>query len=261
MAERVTGPCKLCGAVAELIESHIIPRWAYKRAHRVGGANGRVVDVRDGVAMYGGKQYKEHMLCGECEDRLHHWETYVAEVSMQPDGSFPAASQATLIEHMGGWERVDLSALETKQLVRFAVSVVWRAHASSCMPEIRLGPYGAQLGTYLLAAPDALLPECSRLNLSLLARAKQPPVAHVIMPPTAGRQDGCRAYDLQLHGMWFRLFVGNTVPSDIKPPCLDRTQHGAFVDAAPLHKEVVHRMAAAVRKGKLARSFVREVRR
>jgi hypothetical protein len=74
-------PCRLCATVGPLTWSHILPRWTYKRITEMGEPGRTVpVQVRDGVAMLNGKQLADFLMCGACEDKFHHWETYVSEV-------------------------------------------------------------------------------------------------------------------------------------------------------------------------------------
>ena len=71
----MTGPCKLCGAIAPLSESHIVPRFVIQWLKKTGGGYFRqVVDPnkrkQDGP--------KKHWLCGVCEERFSSRETYFA---------------------------------------------------------------------------------------------------------------------------------------------------------------------------------------
>ena len=68
-----TGICKLCGGNGELKESHIVPRFVYQWMRKTGGSYFRgstepSVRRQDGT--------KEHLLCGECEERFSSREAY-----------------------------------------------------------------------------------------------------------------------------------------------------------------------------------------
>src|SRR5207249_1350880 len=126
--------------------------WSYKRAIKMGGTrDAKVINVRDGIAMFGGEQYAEYMLCSSCEQRFSDWEKYVANISQQLDGTFPALASAASVRTVEDWRYVDLSSLDTSALVRFGVSVIWRAHTSMRnFREIQLGPYAPVIAAYLL---------------------------------------------------------------------------------------------------------------
>ena len=100
-----TGPCRLCGQNAELLESHIIPKFAIRWNKTTGtGYLRRVaapnVRLQDGV--------KEHLLCSACEQLFSARESYFATQVFRP--------------MLAGTSKVPYD----ERLTYFVVSVLWR---------------------------------------------------------------------------------------------------------------------------------------
>jgi hypothetical protein len=101
------GPCRLCGAIADLQESHIIPSFVYKwLKDSSGGGHLRSAEqpnkrIQDG--------HKLSWLCWDCEQRFNHWETQFAQQVFHPINQ-GKISRVTY----GPW------------LLLFCVSVSWR---------------------------------------------------------------------------------------------------------------------------------------
>lgn len=99
--------CPLCGSRAPLCESHIVPRFVFEwlletsaTGHmRFGSAPN--LRVQDGM--------KQHLLCGDCEQRLGAWEKKVAESLFLPYHRDPSV----VVEYQN-W------------LARFCASLTWR---------------------------------------------------------------------------------------------------------------------------------------
>lgn len=78
----IKGNCRLCGMVAELQESHIVPGFVYKWLKDSSGTGyirfGQQPNKRsqDGL--------KSHWLCAGCEERLNKWETQFANQIFHP---------------------------------------------------------------------------------------------------------------------------------------------------------------------------------
>ena len=100
-------PCALCGTIAPLEVSHIIPQFVYRWLKETSGTGylrfGPAINrrVQDGTAV--------PMLCGTCEDRFSVWETKFARLVFHP---FVSGSLGVV--KYDDW------------LLKFAVSVCWR---------------------------------------------------------------------------------------------------------------------------------------
>lgn len=214
---RPIAPCKLCGRTAELHDSHIIPRWTYKRTIKTGGGDPNLVTIVDDVARRGGKQLSEHMLCTSCESIVERAEGYLAKITLQEDDRFPALEAAVALsdESSPGILVADVSSLDLAAIEHFAISVVWRASASRVLDKVSLGPrYHALLGTHLQDAAAPRLPSEARLLVELIdIKAELPRFDRVVVPPHSARCDGYFLHRFSLFGMAFNVVVGSLIPS------------------------------------------------
>lgn len=135
----VIGDCRLCGAVGvPLQDSHIIPKWAYRRARDVSGAfpSADPIQIEDGVAVQTSAQMKEYMLCYDCEQLFCRDEDYVASLAFQKDQTLGLAKlileeEVVSFELSGARVRAaPISHLDCQAIARFAASVFWRSHVS-----------------------------------------------------------------------------------------------------------------------------------
>lgn len=93
-----SGQCKLCGQTAELIESHVWPRFAYKNYVSDLDKGGSFFDLKAGRHV--NKQYKRFWFCRECDGRrLGHSESYAAEllVRMEKNRAAPFVYDTRLL--------------------------------------------------------------------------------------------------------------------------------------------------------------------
>jgi hypothetical protein len=102
----VKGKCALCNRTTELLESHIIPRFAFKWLKEtaptaIRNAKNPNMRVQDGV--------KEYLLCNECENLFNKWETKFYEEIFLPFHNNPNSTV-----RYSPWA------------LKFAVSVSWR---------------------------------------------------------------------------------------------------------------------------------------
>src|ERR1700679_2910282 len=65
----IFGPCRLCLEHRRLCESHLLPRGIYTRSRGVGNTAPFIATI-DGERM-SQHQYKQPLLCGECEQRFN----------------------------------------------------------------------------------------------------------------------------------------------------------------------------------------------
>jgi hypothetical protein len=80
------GDCRLCLVKGvELRDSHIMPKFSYRRA-RAKGAGGDPVHIRNGKAFQASAQITEYLLCAHCEQRIGDVETSVSRLLPLNDG-------------------------------------------------------------------------------------------------------------------------------------------------------------------------------
>lgn len=115
-----TGRCRLCHQERQLCSSHIISEFFYTRCyddkHRM-----HELDRTDGTVRYAQKGHREHLLCGDCEQRLNAFEDYVKEFWYDQDNLPKAPSSRDQIIHGVDYRRFKLCLL----------SILWRASVAS----------------------------------------------------------------------------------------------------------------------------------
>lgn len=68
-ANQQLGKCELCLSQGSLIDSHFMPKSAYKIVKQVSQAVPIVIN--DEIAMQADKQVKDYLLCATCEERFN----------------------------------------------------------------------------------------------------------------------------------------------------------------------------------------------
>ena len=257
------GPCKLCRETATLIDSHIVPRWMYRRLTRLNAGKGgpNLVHTGDGISILGGSQLSEYMLCRTCEDRFKRWEDYAVEVSLQEDDTFPGADLVKALPrdpNDGGasasdYVPADASALNCDALARFGVSVIWRASVCTddWVRDVDLGPYAKPIADYL-RDDDAPIPD--RVGLMVeFARIEGPnrPDRSLAIP-YSGRGRGYHIHRFLGLGMLFSLCVGGLMPLG-KDLCLVRGKRVLLSTGKDLREMAEKRVAANRPVGAIAR--------
>ncbi len=182
-------------------------------------------------------QLKEYLLCQGCEARIKSWEDCIADLSLQEDDHFPALDAvAPLVGHVNDPLVVaDASTLDVDKIVRFAVSVIWRASVSSQVPAVKLGRYEDGLAAYL--RDDATpLPAHIRLRLELIRPMSGPRFDRSVWEPYTHRDDVhlVRIHSFYWFGMWFHLHVGCVDASPVDMMCLATQGKVVITDGALL---------------------------
>lgn len=121
----------MCGTVAQLCESHILPEWMYKfyydnhhryHLHKPKRAENGAVELDD-TSLHQ-KGLKEYLLCQSCEGFLSEAERYFREVVHLNTGQ-----QNTLSDN-----GLQIFGLDYKKVRTFILSILWRMSISS-LPE------------------------------------------------------------------------------------------------------------------------------
>jgi hypothetical protein len=204
------GLCRLCRrADCELQESHIIPKWCYRRAS---APNDPPVLVTAGRAVQTSTQIKEHLLCRDCEELVCRDEDWVSRLAYQADGTLGLLTGANVEEIPEHDIRFVLAtALQPKTVARFACSVFWRAHVSS-RPEcanLRLWePQAEALRRHVLG--EAPLTSNICVSATALVGADGGPTAHSfsIIPPGTGKKGDDGFHQFLAAGLLFTLSTG-----------------------------------------------------
>jgi hypothetical protein len=232
-------PCKLCGVPSDLRDSHIMPRWTYRRAIRTGGGDPNLVMIHNDVARRGGKQLSEYMLCSSCEALFERWEGYLAKIALQEDETFPALEASVSVPEIptsGGARAASVVTLDVRAIERFAVSVIWRASASRLdeLSGVSLGErYHRELGKYL-RDEGAELPTGARLFVELIDATKDLPIDRMMIAPHSSKSVGYHLHRFALFGMVFNFAIGGQVPRTFDPFSLADTKRVIVSDGMQL---------------------------
>ncbi len=240
------GQCRFCGVYGELQDSHILPRWAAKRVTqiRMPTRSVRPLDVEIGRAPRPATRVSEYLLCLGCERTFGKWDGHVADVAVQPNGSFPALerARAPTAPDRDGIREGDGSALGAAT-GHFAASVVWRASVSSVLPKVTLGPYERQFEAFLRRDVDVL--EDARLILQVVAPrggtdAARLKVDQLASYPTSFRENRHRAHQFAVPGLVFTFAVGKSLPPQYDQFCFIRTRTVWLIDGAQMARWASH---------------------
>jgi hypothetical protein len=217
----VTGHCRLCRQrETPLQESHILPKWAYRRASDPAEPP---VRVSAGVAFQTSAQLKEHLLCQACENLLSQDEDHVSRLAYQLDGTLPITRKVA-VRYLGGTSIRYVSAqeLEPRSIARFAASVFWRAHVSTRteFKTLRLwNPQAEALRRYTLR--QAELPANMSLTAAVLVDGDTDDSVHssTIVPPCTAQRGVDSMHQFVVAGLLFTFYTGTPARSQ-KPVCL-----------------------------------------
>ena len=228
------GTCRLCAkSPVELKRSHILPKWAYRRARNV--ANSDPALVRHGIAKQTSWQWQEYLLCGDCEDKLSVREKYVAELCYDEHGVCPLFSEIGVTPGSQGAEvrRAALDRVDRQALRMFGASVVWRSHVSGASDRVSLGVYGEEFRRFLNG--DASFPGAARLALWLLDHSdkSRDDARNLVIFPVTARYRTCHVHLFYAHGLCFEIYVGKRVPGDLENRAI-QADRCSYVNVASL---------------------------
>lgn len=223
------GICALCQNDAELQDSHLIPKAAYKALCEPDHVIRNPVLVTAEVTLQTSEQVHDHLLCRDCELRFEqNGEDWVLKNGPQRNGRFPLREalmrSLTMTSIPAGaiYKELHDSAFDLERLIYFAGSVFWRAsvhHWNSAGDLMRRAPLPTaveeQLRRFLLHIDG--FPKDTSLFLSVSAAI--PPRPHCIFPQPMVRvsEDApdIRAYGFAIPGLHFRFMFEN-VPDHMK---------------------------------------------
>ena len=166
--------CKLCGLEKPLRNSHYLPKALYKlvRAEQlenpnpVMSVNGKLVQISD--------QFRGHVFCANCEDRLNKngelWTLKNMPQTYNSASPLQAALQSLVPSHVEPGLKVynvsNSPGFDLQKLIYFGMSIFWRAAVHNWKSsngkeanKIELGAYEEPIHNYLLGMtpfPDNL---------------------------------------------------------------------------------------------------------
>lgn len=119
--------CKWCNEHKKLIKAHIYPKYFYEQPGYMISSNERPERSPVGI-------YDSHILCGDCDSKIFGvLDQYAKNVLMDNKGVyFTIFSPQKASDHNGD---IKIGLLDDengrKNIIRFFISVLWRAHVSS----------------------------------------------------------------------------------------------------------------------------------
>lgn len=210
---KMTGTCALCQKNADLQNSHLIPKWAYRRVCDVdpNGAK-HPVKIAGGNAVLSNKQTTKYLLCADCEQRFSASEDYVAKLT-EPDNR--------QIKLLGSVTRLDtpkkvLATLnedvDCGRISYFAASVLWRGCVIT--GDCHLGPYESKFRRYLLGESE-FPPEAS-ITFGLFDESHNVDTRGWVSEPVSTKTNFGWLHGFLLAGLAFRCWVGKEIPQEWK---------------------------------------------
>jgi hypothetical protein len=267
--KNVTGDCRMCLAEGvPLRDSHIIPKWAYRRARDTRKVSGSAHPVRieDGVAIQTSAQISEHMLCNDCEQRLGRDEDYVSKLAYQEDETLGLAKEISSNSIVGTGLRmagvelrgVDISHLDCGALARFAASVFWRAHVARTHSFSQLRIWKAQaeaLRRFLMQ--EAPLPHrtCVTMHVPAGDEGSLTSIASgMLFTPATGKKGDDSLHQFMVPGLLFNLTTGSLSRPELCLAC-GRSPHATLQHWKSIRilMNAAGMMRDAVPKGRVAR--------
>ena len=202
--------CALCQQEKALCDSHIYPKFTYKRMKEEEGRFLAFSTSRpnvDGRPMQDG--FKEKLLCRDCEAVLQKWEDYFARTVAQKrlfDLELPRDGKK--------WVRV--SGFDYSKTKLFLLSILWRTHASRLSRfQTRLGEkHGKRLREMLLGGDPGMPEEYGcvvatpfvDLGSEEKMEVVRPPVT--VTPENVRWEHGLRLVRMQIDGLLLQFVVG-----------------------------------------------------
>jgi hypothetical protein len=229
MAPKRLGQCRLCGDLAELQSSHLIPARAYHPIRAVNARNPNPVLISPETARTTSKQFQQPLLCPRCERRFNDLgERWTLGQMRKGNGSFRLRRWV-----VGNPADLDVSGIalhpgppRTEYAVYFAASVVWRAAASDwrvddcTFSRIELGPYEDRLARYLRGESD--FPATAAIWICVLTH---PLATQLVQLPTIQRQGRIRKCSFVIPGLQFLCWFGSELPAECLQACAHRTRY------------------------------------
>jgi hypothetical protein len=207
------GPCRLCGRTAELVDSHIIPKFFFKKMKRsedylllVSKEQPRAKRSLTGI--YG------QFLCLLCENSFSQVDDYASTF-------FPSVSQQP-IALMGGKPFRKVLEFDYLRLKKFFISLLWRASVSS-RPEynkITLAQYDDTLRLSLLGLINTASIPLEICGEQYLPSKKIIGAEQGFLSPWKGRVDDIPSFTFIFGGFKFVCFLGDEPTPIIKSICL-----------------------------------------
>jgi hypothetical protein len=225
------GACKLCLKVKPLLRSHLLPAAMYKYILDPKKKNDNPVVVGRKITATTSKQVVEYLLCASCEDLFNrNGERWMLK-QVWNGRSFPLLDRLNLAHpHHVFPDVIDFSGLavgiDTDSLGYFALSVLWRAAV-----RIWNTPFGGkttllELGVFEEPIRKFLLGESPFPDeIVVMVHVCTDRASHgSFYMPSRVQANPIPSFGFQTLGILFRIFVGNTIPENIRAFCCVKSE-------------------------------------
>ena len=205
------GKCELCRAVADLHDSHYLPKSGYKKMRANELKNPNPVVLSGGKAKQSSLQVRDYKFCGACEERFNKGgETWILNKIPQNYGdpfwlhTLLNSKSPTVIGNDLLFPQAGIPELDMAKLVYFALSIFWRgtrrwsAVEGGQPPKLYLGRHEKAIRAFLLGRGK--LPEDVVITVAVWPYKKVYPMA---MMPRAHAGTGYRK--LLVLFLWFHI--------------------------------------------------------
>jgi hypothetical protein len=208
--------CALCLEERELVNSHIISKFAYRDIRNADPHNRMLTihtTLKEAEVELAQDGWKEQLMCRRCDNSYSEIERYATGLI------YGGWNDARCTTNHGEYFKVE--GVDYVKFKLFQMVTLWRA-ASSNLPvfsEVRLGPYRERLRRLVLAQQPGGQDDFPCLMVSL--HDDKEPVDYVRRPDWIRLADGIRAYRFIFAGfMWLFLVSSHTKKSSLLKFCL-----------------------------------------
>jgi hypothetical protein len=221
-------PCRLCGTLRALRESHIIPEFMYKPLY---GPDHRAMEVlanRKGPIQVVQKGYREHLLCQSCETRLSGWETPSTPVWREAVNQLVGATPESIITVRADYRTFKL----------FSLSLLWRASVAEHdnFSAFDLGPLEPTVREMLLTSTPGAVSEFQSLAV---APANLDLLRGVIGPCGGGVWHGLKTFRLSISGIQWLFFAEPNASSLLQYPAVTHAGFTVLVSRDDEQSELI----------------------
>ncbi len=204
--------CALCQKNSDLQNSHLIPKWAYRRISELipKGEVKAPALISEGKAIAINKQTTRHLLCVECEQRFSKSEDYVAGLTELEKGKIKLFNQVTRLDTPRKVLATLSPEIDSGQIAYFAASIFWRGKVMT--GDCELGPYEPKFRQYLLGLAD--FPDGVAISLGLFEESPIVDARGWVSEPASAKTRMGWLHGFLLNGLAFRCWVGKSIPKE-----------------------------------------------
>lgn len=220
------GTCALCAKIDDLQNSHLIPKWAYRRVAQSDQARSQApILIENENAVQTNKQTTKYLLCAECELRLSTREDYLARLTRLNNGRISLFDKLTRM----GDQYPNLAMLnddvDAEQISYFAASMLWRCHVMT--EGCQLGSYEPKFRQYLLER--ASFPREAIMLVQLIEESSDFNLRNLASEPASIKVGHVWLHGFLLVGLVFRCFVGKALDQNLQKISLAGSNPNKYV--------------------------------